>query len=461
MIFFKSRYIFDITLLFFLGFIIGCADPLPIKNLSKAKSEISRAKHLGADKQAKPEYEEAQKYLLKTHELAMAEEPELDAIKNSADYAYDKAADAIEKTLPVLVSKAKEKAKKEIQLAEQSNAENFAPQEFNAARELMEEGDSASGQAEAQLSSYPNLEDTDSKNKARSEAFDTYEMAHKKYEKSEEHAKKAKEESLSKTQVLLDSATKIEERLDVIDKYSNENQKEQAIAIRKELNEGIANVQEGKVKDGQAKIDNAKSNTDQLYGTTVINYAQGKIDTAKARIQDAGTSINSIDRADLAQDAELSNSLANAEDNLKSANESVNSATDLYDKEKYEDSIDYSNEAIELANKSIIISKNVSESLEDKPTIAKRTNDKTEISDEGYSEEVVYIKPKKKAETTEKRYRKYRVKSKYPSDSLYRISRKFYGTHKYWKKIYRANKSKIKNPNKIYPNQVLIIPPKR
>lgn len=43
-------------------------------------------------------------------------------------------------------------------------------------------------------------------------------------------------------------------------------------------------------------------------------------------------------------------------------------------------------------------------------------------------------------------------------DCLWNISKKFYGKGSLYTKIYEANKDKIKNPNLIYPNMVLIIP---
>jgi nucleoid-associated protein YgaU len=43
-------------------------------------------------------------------------------------------------------------------------------------------------------------------------------------------------------------------------------------------------------------------------------------------------------------------------------------------------------------------------------------------------------------------------------DSLWKIAGKLYGNPFKWPNIYRANKDKIKNPHKIYPNQVLVIP---
>ncbi len=43
-------------------------------------------------------------------------------------------------------------------------------------------------------------------------------------------------------------------------------------------------------------------------------------------------------------------------------------------------------------------------------------------------------------------------------DSLWRIAGKIYHNPLKWPRIYRANKDKIKNPNKIHPGQVLTIP---
>ena len=43
-------------------------------------------------------------------------------------------------------------------------------------------------------------------------------------------------------------------------------------------------------------------------------------------------------------------------------------------------------------------------------------------------------------------------------DSLSKIAKKVYGDAKRWKEIFEANKDKIKNPDLIYPGQVLKIP---
>jgi nucleoid-associated protein YgaU len=43
-------------------------------------------------------------------------------------------------------------------------------------------------------------------------------------------------------------------------------------------------------------------------------------------------------------------------------------------------------------------------------------------------------------------------------DSLSKIAKEVYGSANQWKKIYEANKDTIKNPDLIYPGQVIKIP---
>ena len=45
-----------------------------------------------------------------------------------------------------------------------------------------------------------------------------------------------------------------------------------------------------------------------------------------------------------------------------------------------------------------------------------------------------------------------------PGDTLYGISQRYWGNGKYWPALYRANQSKISNPNLIYAGQVVTIP---
>jgi nucleoid-associated protein YgaU len=60
---------------------------------------------------------------------------------------------------------------------------------------------------------------------------------------------------------------------------------------------------------------------------------------------------------------------------------------------------------------------------------------------------------KKTTTTTKKKY--HTVKK---GDTLWGIAKKYYGNGAQYKKIYNANKSKIKNPDLIYVGQKFLIP---
>lgn len=66
------------------------------------------------------------------------------------------------------------------------------------------------------------------------------------------------------------------------------------------------------------------------------------------------------------------------------------------------------------------------------------------------------VQQKKKRETSSApKVKTYTVKS---GDCLWNIAKKYYGNGAQYTKIYNANTGKIKNPNLIYPGQVLTIP---
>ena len=64
-------------------------------------------------------------------------------------------------------------------------------------------------------------------------------------------------------------------------------------------------------------------------------------------------------------------------------------------------------------------------------------------------------KPKRPAAKKKPKTKTYTVKR---GDCLWNIAKRFYGNGTQYTKIYNANRGKIKNPNLIYPGQVLTIP---
>jgi nucleoid-associated protein YgaU len=72
---------------------------------------------------------------------------------------------------------------------------------------------------------------------------------------------------------------------------------------------------------------------------------------------------------------------------------------------------------------------------------------------EKVKEKITQIFESKAEEET--KVRTYKVAK---GDTLQKISRKFYGTTKKWPLLYKANRDKLKTPDKVYPGQILVIP---
>ena len=90
----------------------------------------------------------------------------------------------------------------------------------------------------------------------------------------------------------------------------------------------------------------------------------------------------------------------------------------------------------------------------EEPTPKEKTQDKEIWGNRGYIEGGTG-KEQEQVVVKEANIEKYTVKK---SDTLQKISKKYFGTSKKWTKIYDANKDVLKGPNKIYPGQVLNIP---
>lgn len=93
--------------------------------------------------------------------------------------------------------------------------------------------------------------------------------------------------------------------------------------------------------------------------------------------------------------------------------------------------------------------------LQTKERVSEVSRDKEILGNRGYVLETTIPETKEAApaEVT-----KYTVKK---GDTLEKISKKFYGTTKKWKKIFDANQDILKGSNKIYPGQVINLPLER
>lgn len=443
-----------------LGFLVACGSELPVKELAEAKTAITRAKEAGAERYASGEFEEARKSLLTAHEKASNED--LGETKKSAEYAKNKAYDALEKSYPQLTDESKKQAGAAIDEADEAYASQLAAEPFNNAVELKKEGDTLRDSADRTLESYPKESSDDAKLKTRLAAFEQYEQSNKKYLDSKKSAADAKALALSQKQQLIDSLTDIEKNLDDADRYAG-GQDPEVAQTRDRLNAAKSKIDSGKIKEGYSEIDDIRKKSAELVAKNIQSYAAKKKQEAKDSIGKAKNKLSGIDQSKLKSSKDLQTSYQRADENLKAADESLASAEELYTSEKYEDSIARSEEAIRLSRIVVDQSDDIAERIRTGSSVAGRKGSGEEGTEGGSG------KTKGEGTTTStsgsgelpEGWKKYVVRKKVPADCLWRIAayKQHYGTSKLWRRIYEANKGKIRNPNLIYPKQVLLIPP--
>ncbi|TGM61912.1 lipoprotein LipL71 [Leptospira adleri] len=458
-----QRKISSAFIILLTGVLIACGAELPIQELSDAKNSITRAKSAGAEKYAPAELEEARKSLLNAHQKASEED--LAETKKSAEYARAKALDASEKSFPSSVDDARKESSASIDSADEAFAVQLASEPYNSAVQLRKEGDTLRETADRTLESYPRESGDDAKLRTRLAAFDQYEASRQKYADSKKAADESKVLALSQKQQLIDSLADIEKNLSDADKYA-EGKDPEVAETRNRLDSAKAKIEEGKIKDGYAEVDDIRKKSGELVAKNIKAYAEKQKELAKQSIASATTKLASFDKTKVNASRDFQVSYQRAEENLNAAEESRVSAEDLYSSEKYEDSIARSEEAIRLSRIVVDQSAELAERMERKTSGDKIANRDTKTGKDGKND---------KAETTEGKnssskigedglpegWKRYVVRKKVPADCLWRIAKdkRHYGTSKLWKRIYEANRGKIKNPNLIFPKQVLLIPP--
>lgn len=447
---YKYRIIASIPLFYLM---VACGGELPIQDMQQAKSAIGRAENLKAGEYAPDEMKEAKESLFKAHDKA-SEEQATDA-KRLANYASSKAYDALEKSLPKLAAKARDEATEAIDRADEAYATGLASAQFDKAVALRKDGDQYNERGDQVLSEFLLESNEDKKGRLRQASFDHYEKAYNQYVESKKSAEEARSVAISSKSELRQSARYVEEDLNTAETYlggpTDNTQKERA-----NLSSAYQDIDRDELKKANEKIQTSRTNARTLLANSIQNYSRERLQTATEVVEDGNARFEKIPPEVVETDPEMKKSYNSARENLGAANEALASAGNLYSQEKYEDSIKQSEEAIRLGNITL------EETAGMTPEAIKKREMAMMEAEEARKKSLASNSGKKGKELKEG-WSKYKVKKTQPEDCLWRIAKRkeFYGNAKLWPRIYKANKSKIRNKNLIYPNQVLYIPPKK
>lgn len=370
---------------------LSCGEKIPVKEMSLARHEISRAQSVKADKYAPKELKEARDFLLQSH--TDVKEDELEKAKKDAEKSFEKAREAFDISIPVLAKDTIVIAEDSFAKADEAYAAELAKNEYEAAQKSL------------------NMATEQFENK---EYYEAYQSALE----ADKQAREARNTALGKKEILADAMKEVEVTLAEAKEYNAQHFAPEKVKLAEENLVIATESYDGQMlKKGFAAVEVAKINADEAYFEALKGSAHKELQEAEA---------------DVAK-AKSSKGAKYATDELKAADESLVGARSLYEDARFKESIASSNEASRLAG--VVVGATATKKI--------ATADKSKDTAEGVEGE----------------YQIYTVKY-IPGDRdcLWKIAEKFYGDGLKWKRIYNANKDKIRNPDLIKPGWKLKIP---
>ncbi|MCB1171483.1 MAG: LysM peptidoglycan-binding domain-containing protein [Leptospiraceae bacterium] len=402
-----------------------CASTAPVKEMSDARQEIALAQKEDAEKHAPDELDASITALKKAHdELAAGEN---DTAKASALTADATAVKARLDSVGPYTADMEEKAAKLIASADEAYAEKLASDDFESAKMLKEKGDDEHAKAK-DLKSGAADEGDAATAVASGEILTQYRTAYENYQQSQDAAAKARATALAQKDQLLSSLSAAQSILEKARSYEAEQTApEEYAAAQEEIQKARDLINDDMLKDGAMSIERSEELARAALDAALPAYAKKRKAEADLAVGSAKKNFDGYKRKGSQAEVQSIGEF------VRAADEALTAAGNNLDEENYEESISESEEAIRLAS---IISEKTGTAL------AERKTDETPVSAEGW--------------------KNYKVQKKRPADTLWRISgmKEHYGNPFLWKRIYKANQDKIKNPNLIFPGQVLDIPPK-
>jgi len=374
---------------------VGCGEPIPVREMSLARMEITRAESVRADKYAPAEMEEAKKLLLGTHELIKNDE--LEKAKQGALDSFAKAREAYEKALPLLARDTMEIAEKSLGEAEEANADMLAADEFEKAQAAFK---SASDNFESK------------------KYYESYRAALE----ADKLAKSSRNSALGKRAILKEAIAEVDSVIAEAVKFNARKHSPEKLKTAEENNRTAAESLDGlQLKKGFAAVAIAKTNADEAYLDALKGSSADDLAAASAAVDKAGKSSGA----------------AIAKDELAGSKESLARAKEAHDQGRYRESMVLSAEAARLAA-------SVEGAKKTGTVAAGKEKDAAVAGD---------------AEAGDREYKIYRVKyNPSRRDCLWRIAERFYGNPRLWTRIYEANRDTVRNPHFIKPGQSLKIP---
>ncbi len=303
----KKKYLGILVLPLFLA-VIGCGDPVPVKEMTAAKVQITSASEVKADKYAPSEYKDAQNSLYESQQFA--KDDKMDDAKESAIKAESKAKLAYDKSLPPLSKEVLAIANSSLIAADEAFATEMASGEFMDAKNSYLSAESAYNKKD-------------------------YKTAYIMGVQADEKAKNAKNIAISQKGVFNEKMNNVKYTLTEAEKYN----------ASKVAPESVKNANDNlKDAEGFYANDKLKACNDRIVLAQAAANEAFKVSAKKA----ADAKIAEADKAVSA--AEKSKKAKAAAEELNGAKEMLSTAKNQYQGEQFPEAIASAEEAMKLAS---------------------------------------------------------------------------------------------------------------
>lgn len=399
-------------------FILACDVDVPIREMSEAKSTITRATEVKAEKYAPEDLKTAKDKLMGSHALVMDKEAK--KAKAEAELSLKAGRDAVEKSLPPLAKDELDGVKKVYAEAEQLDAERSAPEEFSRASAMIKESDSLAGEKKF---------------------WESYQKA----KEAAVPAGEARDKALASVPVLEKAIESLAAEADKLKKNrGDEFAAEDIAATLSHLNDAKTNIQSKSLKEAHAKVKDSESLLASAKDKTNQGVAVEKLDAADKSLKKLGESdLKEPFSADIDKAAGL---VARGREDLTT--------------KQYEASLQKADEAAALiASIGASVDKKREETKAADEKGVQAELDKKKVEPEKKPGEADKTPDKKIDVQTGVQATEYVVVYNPASrDCLWKIAQNAYQDPMLWPLIYQANKDQIKDPDLIFPGQKFIIP---
>ncbi len=445
---------------------VSCKLDVPIREMSLAKTSITRAVEVRTEKYAPEELKNAKNLLLECHSEIIKEE--LDKAKSLAEKSSAEAVKAIDKSLPLLSADVYSESKKTFDEADLLYAAKYSPEAFSNADNLLKEASTLN---------------------EKKEFWDSY----LKSTEGGKAAEKAKSDSLPHVAQVREDISATTASADELKAKGGDAHASAELASAKEkLALAKEKADASNLKEAVPLLDEAKTSLNNARETTLRG-------TSESKLTEAGNLLEQTKKSNLA---------SSFQDDITKADGLVGDAKKHHEGKEYQNSIEKSTEAIALLTTLTQTMAGRETELraeaETKLANAKQTlEERKKITRESFTEQIRKADDHVKAGTKlfeEKDYsgtiresdsalailsgigsgigtgeKGADISAKQPKygeepatyvvkynprdrDCLWKISQRTYGNPRLWPLIYVANKDKIRDPDLIFPGQVLTIP---